>query len=363
MNSYRFPRRKPEGVPKPARPKASTTPDGDWSIAWLMPDKPRKTSKKATVTATSEPDRSPSRTAIAHRPEGSSDEFDAGSAHVRSPYRSRKASSRSGSSTTRLATRCRARTARTGSPGPDRVAANRLPSTTGASNRERVQLGGVEGRRRTSFESLACPTGQFVDGSLSNHPAGPEDGDAIGSPLDLAQDVGREEHGRPGRRVPRRPWPGTRAAGRIETIRRLIEDQEVGPRREGQEQGDLASIAGREVSHRTVELDPQASAIDPTRLSSPPGADRPPRRAGERSSARAGGTRPGRTRSSAGCRRRRLWIQPEDLDRSARRPDQVEQASNGRALARAVGPDIPEDLAGPGPRGRSRGPPRPSQIA
>ena len=45
---------------------------------------------------------------------------------------------------------------------------------------------------------------------------------------------------------------------RVEAVGRLVEDQQLGVEEEGQQQGDLAPVAAREVAQMAAQIEPQS---------------------------------------------------------------------------------------------------------
>jgi hypothetical protein len=133
---------------------------------------------------------------------------------------------------------------------------------------------------------------------------------------------------------------------RIESARRLVEDQQVGSRHEGQEEGDLSSIARGQVPGRPVEVDLEARRdrfhgcrIDPA-AEPCDRADELPRRHPLRQAQLARDVADPSPHVDAVA----SGIPSQDLDGPLGRPDQIEQAPDGGALAGAVGAYEAEDL-------------------
>ncbi len=296
-----------------------------------------------------EPD-PPAKERPSHRSKRTQDEFDVGSVHERSPYRSRNASSRSGSSTMRLATRM------PGEHREDRIdrtrQGRREPSSLDhqvLEPRDGVKLRAGDVFREPDLDPLSGSTAKLLDGPLDHDPPGSQDGDAVGRPLDLAQDVRGEKHRGPAVACLGDHGQELVLHQRIEPAGRLVEDQEVGPWRERQEQGDLSSVARREVAGGPIEIDLQAlgDRVHARHVQAP---SEPADRCDELARGHPfGKSQLARdvTDSTSHADPVTAWIPPEYLDRSARRPDEVEQAADGRALAGAVRPDEAKDLAPP----------------
>ena len=93
------------------------------------------------------------------------------------------------------------------------------------------------------LDALACSSAELVDRPFGHDAPGSQDGDTVGRSLDLTEDVRREKDRGPA--VARLGDHGQELVlhQRIEAARRLVEDQQLRPRRERQEQGHLAPIA------------------------------------------------------------------------------------------------------------------------
>ena len=179
---------------------------------------------------------------------------------------------------------------------------------------------------------------------------------------------GRATRGRrwPRHRGPRRPSPGTRAAsaGRAHSsVRRGSTGPGSARRRAAGRPSVDFPTTGRASADRGRSAG--APAIESTRASSRPPRSRPIDttscreviRSGSRSSP---GTYPMRRRTSHAITTR---PPSEHLDGPARRPDEIEQTPDGRALAGAVGTDEAEDLAGSDLEVDALARPRPSRSA
>ena len=90
-------------------------------------------------------------------------------------------------------------------------------------------------------------------------PSLPDRGDPIGHVLHLGEHVRGEEH----RAAVVHPFAQERVEGllhqRVEPGRRLVEDEQLGPVEEGEDDPDLLAVALRERPYRTVELELQAA--------------------------------------------------------------------------------------------------------
>jgi hypothetical protein len=135
---------------------------------------------------------------------------------------------------------------------------------------------------------------------------------------------------------------------RIEPLRRLVEHEHIGLVHERLDQGHLAPVAMRQVvdRDRRVEVQPRGERVDP--IGARAVAER-----GEGPQVPLAGEPLVETEldgdvAHAGVDRSRVRgaVEPEDAD-PRRGPDQVEHRADPGGLARAVGAEEPEDLAGP----------------
>ncbi len=179
-----------------------------------------------------------------------------------------------------------------------------------------------------------------------------DDRDAIAHPLDLGQQVAVQEDGGAGLSGASDDGPDVGAAHRVEGGRRLVEDDQAGctKQRDGQPQPLLHAL--REGTHRVCgpvgQVDHAKDRIDVGRRGRRATVDRAkPGVQFEHLSRPEPGLVPEQFRQVADIATCRPVAErrPEHGPAATGRAGQPEQQFHGRGLARAVGPEEPEDLA------------------
>src|SRR5262249_2228242 len=112
--------------------------------------------------------------------------------------------------------------------------------------------------REAQLDLMVGHVAQRLDAIDPDQAAVADDRDAVARPLDLAEDVAREEH-RPALRL---RLADDLVAGlldeRVEAGRRLVEDEQVGPVLERDDQPDLLFVALRELAELARGVDIEA---------------------------------------------------------------------------------------------------------
>ena len=189
---------------------------------------------------------------------------------------------------------------------------------------------------------------QALDAVDLDEPAVADDRDAVAGPLDLGQDVARQED---------RPTLGPRLADerverlldeRIEARRRLVEEQQLRPVLERDHEADLLLVALRVLLEPAGRID--VETLD-QRVAGRPGrrrrgGSRSSRSSGRRSGGRRARTRPGCSRSDGGSRPGRRVV---SMSKTNARPDVGRMRSRSVrivvVLPAPFGPEESEDLA------------------
>ena len=228
------------------------------------------------------------------------------------------------------------------------MTSNRSVERSGARDAYAAQLGQL--RRRAGerdLDRLGAEVAQLGQRALVHQPAGPEDPDAVAQRLDLAEDVGGEEH-----RLAALLGLGDAVAKRhlhqrIEAAGGLVEQQQVGACSERRDQLHLLAVALRQRAHLLAGV--ELEALDQRVPIRAVGPAVQPREELER--LRAGQRRPQERLAGdvgdAAVRRHRLapGVDPEQLGATRGRPVQAEQQPDRRRLARAVRPEVAVHLA------------------
>jgi len=209
----------------------------------------------------------------------------------------------------------------------------------------RQAVGGALDLRR---DRRAGEVPQLGERASLRHTSHPDDAQPVAQRFDLGQDVAGEQH---------RSALGLHLADavlkhrlhqRVESRRRLVQQQELGVRRQGRHQSHLLPVPFRIGARllRRVQLKTFEELV------APPQVEVAPQPAEEIDDLPAGQVRPqadltGHIREPAmESHRVAPWVAPQQHDRPGVSPQQPEQHANGRGLARAVGAEKPVDLTG-----------------
>ena len=136
---------------------------------------------------------------------------------------------------------------------------------------------------------------------------------------------------------------------RIQASGRLVEHQQLGRPQEGQQKSELAPVARRQLPVLAVQIDlqPLGQLVPAARIVA---TAKPPQRLHHLRAGRLVGQPqlPGQVGEARSNRHAvAMRIQAQDADPSGIGSQKVQDAADGRALARAVGAQEPQDLASP----------------
>ena len=175
--------------------------------------------------------------------------------------------------------------------------------------------------------------------------ARPDDADAVGRVLDLVEGVGREEDGAAVGGGLAEQRAHLRLQERVEPARRLVEHGQLGLVHERLHDPDLLPVAARQLPDRAVQLDaePLAERVAERRSCAAQANERVELFARRQPVGQAQVA--GQVADAPSCRDPgAAAVQAEERCPPGRRPDQVEQQPDRRALAGTVRPEVAEDF-------------------
>jgi hypothetical protein len=186
------------------------------------------------------------------------------------------------------------------------------------------------------------------DRQIEERPAAPENDDPVARLLDVGDDMGRQERGvAAGANGLNENVEELAPGERIEARKRLVEQQDPGPRPERERQSHLGLLAARQLAGQGPQGDREA--VDVRRGEG--GIEPPPERCRERQVVgdRQGRVERRRLRDVAdpadGSAAVTLWVDAAGDEAPLGRPLEPDPGADQRRLARAVGPDERRDRA------------------